>query len=340
MTVRFRAEDEPPKTRLDYWQHVMASALAPYAIRARGGSIRGQIGHAQIGPVTVAAIHSSAMQFSRTTELIRRSDLGLCKIDLGTRGQGVYEQDGRESRLRAGEFHLIDLGRPSHVAIERSHQGSAVLFPRALLPVRDNDIRNLTAIRFSRREPYAALVCSLVRELQGHLDAYGAARDARIGTAFLDLLALAVTARLDRVSAVPAESRQRAMLMRIHAFVEHHLGDSALSPAMIAAAHHISVRTLHKLYETEQDTIAASIRHRRLAHCRQDLLDPGLGHRPVSAVGLRWGFSDATAFSRSFRAAYGLPPAEYRATYANPDAQPAPAANRGGTRHAARGTLS
>ena len=47
---------------------------------------------------------------------------------------------------------------------------------------------------------------------------------------------------------------------------------------------------------------------------RQDLLDPALGDRPVSAVGARWGFPDAAAFSRAFRAAYGLPPGEYRAT--------------------------
>jgi AraC-like DNA-binding protein len=315
MSIRFRTADEPPKARLDYWQHVMASALAPYAIRAESGSIRSEVGLAQIGPVTAVAIRCSAMEFSRTTELIRDSDLGLCKIDLGAGGQGVYEQDGRESVLRPGEFHLIELRRPSHVAVERSHEGAAVIFPRTLLPVRDTDIRNLTAVRFSPREPYAALVSSLVREMQRHLDAYGSARDTRIGTAFLDLLALAVTARVDRVSAVPAESRQRAMLLRIRAFIEHHLGDSALSPAMIAAAHHISVRTLHKLHETENDTVAASIRRRRLERCRQDLLDPGLSHRPVGAVGARWGFPDATAFSRAFRAAYGLPPAEYRATH-------------------------
>ena len=313
MAIRFRAEDEPAKTRLDYWQHVMANALAPYEIRAHGGSIRSQIDHAKIGPVTVVAIQSSAMHLSRTPDLVRKSDLGLCKIDLGARGQGVYQQDGRESTLRPGEFHLIDLSRPSHVAIQRSHEGSAVIFPRSLLPVRHNDIRDLTAIRFSPREPYSALVSSLVEKLNGHLGAYGNARDARIGTAFLDLLALAVTTRLDRVSAVPAESRRNALVLRIESFIHCHLGDPGLSPGVIAAAHHISVRTLHKLYEVEEQTVVASIRRRRLERCRQDLLDPSLCDRPVSAVGARWGFQDPAAFSRAFRTAYGVPPGEYRA---------------------------
>jgi AraC-like DNA-binding protein len=34
----------------------------------------------------------------------------------------------------------------------------------------------------------------------------------------------------------------------------------------------------------------------------------------VSAVAARWGLTDPAAFSRLFRAAYGVPPLEYRRT--------------------------
>jgi AraC-like DNA-binding protein len=312
-----RAEDEPARTRLDYWQHVLSNTVAPYRIRVTDQDLRSDIHHAEIGPVTVLGLGASAIQASRTPDLIRESDLGMWKIDLAIRGGGVFEQDDRQSRLTPGEFALIDLSRPSHVAIERWHEGSIVMFPRELLPLQRHEIRDLTAVRFSPLDPYAGLVASLTSELTRHLDAYEAARDAQIGTAFLDLLALAVATRLDRVPAVPAESREHAMLLRVRAFIEQHLGDADLSPAMIAAAHHISIRALHKLYEADDHTIAASIRRRRLECCRLDLLDPRLGDRPVSAVGARWGFQDAAAFSRSFRSAYGIPPGEYRAIHAS-----------------------
>jgi AraC-like DNA-binding protein len=316
MTIRFRTEDEPQKTRLDYWQHVMASALAPYEIRAPGGDIRSQIHHAEIGPVTMLDFQATTMTASRTTDLIRKSDLGMWKIDLNIRGRGIFEQDGRESALLPGEFLLMDLSHPSHVTINPAYEGSLVMFPRSLLPVRHKDTRDLTAVRFSAHDPYAALVTLLVQQLHGRLDAHENSGGTRIGTAFLDLLALAVATRLDRAYAVPAESRQQAMTLRIQAFIEQHLGDPALSPGMIAAAHHISVRTLHKLYEAQEQTITASIRRQRLERCRQDLLDPGLRDRPVSAVGARWGFQDAATFSRAFRQASGLPPGEYRVAHA------------------------
>jgi AraC-like DNA-binding protein len=136
------------------------------------------------------------------------------------------------------------------------------------------------------------------------------------------VLSRAVTTRLDRVFAVPADTRHNAMMLRIQAFIGDHLADPGLSPAMIAAAHYISVRTLHKLFEAHEQTITATIRRRRLERCRHDLLDPALGHHPVSAIGARWGFQDPAAFSRAFHTAYGIPPGAYRAIQLSTGATP------------------
>jgi AraC-like DNA-binding protein len=54
------------------------------------------------------------------------------------------------------------------------------------------------------------------------------------------------------------------------------------------------------------------IRRRPVERCRRDLLDPARATEPVGAIGMRWGFRDAAHFSRVFRAAYGMPPAECR----------------------------
>ena len=59
-------------------------------------------------------------------------------------------------------------------------------------------------------------------------------------------------------------------------------------------------------------TVAGWIRSRRLERCRRDLADPSLAARPVAAIAARWGFSSAADFSRAFRTAHGVPPAEYR----------------------------
>ena len=81
---------------------------------------------------------------------------------------------------------------------------------------------------------------------------------------------------------------------------------------MIAAADHVSLRSLHQFFHDEGLTVARWIRARRLERCRRDLSDPALADRPVAAIAAAWGFSSAGDFSRAFRAAHGLPPSEYR----------------------------
>jgi AraC-like DNA-binding protein len=121
-----------------------------------------------------------------------------------------------------------------------------------------------------------------------------------------------LAAPLDRGSLVPRDTQRRALLLRIRGFIDQRLGDPELSPGGIAAAHHISIRYLHKLFEAEGTTVAGWIRSLRLERCRRDVLNPALQARPVHAIAARWGIIDAQRFSRAFRATFGLPPAEYR----------------------------
>jgi AraC-like DNA-binding protein len=126
----------------------------------------------------------------------------------------------------------------------------------------------------------------------------------------LSLTVAALAAQLGAEGRLAPETHRQALLSRIEAFIEHNLGDPGLTPAAIAARHHISLGYLHRLFESRELTVAAWIRHLRLERCRADLADPRLW--PVHAIGTRWGFRSAADFSRAFRAAHGMPPGDYR----------------------------
>jgi len=128
----------------------------------------------------------------------------------------------------------------------------------------------------------------------------------------VDLLATTFAEQLGCASAVPAETNRHALMLKIKAFIDTHLDDPDLSGQMIAAAHHISVRYLQKLFESEGYTVTNWIRTRRLERCRLDLADPKLSTLPVSAITARWGLTDASIFARMFKTAYGHTPREYR----------------------------
>lgn len=110
-------------------------------------------------------------------------------------------------------------------------------------------------------------------------------------------------------------AQRRLLLHRVQAFIEQHLAETTLTPATIAAAHYLSLRSLQQLFAEHESTVAGSIRHRRLEHARTDLIDPARADTPVSAIAARWGLPDPTHFGRLFRRAYGTTPADYRRTF-------------------------
>jgi AraC-like DNA-binding protein len=102
------------------------------------------------------------------------------------------------------------------------------------------------------------------------------------------------------------------MVRRIRAHIDARLWDRELTPVTVAAAQHISIRYLHKLFEGQGSTIGRWIQHRRLEEARRELARPGRSDTTVAAVARRWGFANATHFSRCFRAEYGMPPSDWR----------------------------
>ncbi|MGX9883403.1 helix-turn-helix domain-containing protein [Streptomyces sp. NPDC002276] len=94
--------------------------------------------------------------------------------------------------------------------------------------------------------------------------------------------------------------------------IERHLGNSEVSPAVLAAEHHISVRQLHRLFESTGESVMHYIKRRRLEGFAGDLADPDFRHRKISELAAVWGMLDAAMLSKDFRSAYGVPPREYR----------------------------
>jgi AraC-like DNA-binding protein len=314
VSVLIRVDDEPPRTRLEYFRHVVADTIVPFGLHIDGDrDLRAEILTGPFGAVHITKVSAPPMTAFRTARLIRVSDPELFKIDVQVRGHTVFAQGDREAALAPGDFTLMDLSRPCRLADrDDEHEVLAVKFPHAALGLRHNELERLTAVPISGRDGLGASISSLARHLGRHLNDYGPTEGARLATALMDLLVVALAGRLDRLAAVAPASRRRALLASVQSFIDRRLGDPELSPSAVAAAHHISLRQLYRLFDAQPMGVAGWIRQRRLERCRRDLLDPAFAHWSVSAIAARWGLMDAAHFSRAFRAAYGLPPLEYR----------------------------
>ncbi|MGP3913718.1 AraC-like ligand-binding domain-containing protein [Nonomuraea sp. 10N515B] len=312
MAVLIRTSDVPAKHRHDAWRSIVCDTLGPLDLRIDPDApLRGEIEMGRLGAVGVGRIRTSTPHsVHRTAGLIHRDNPDLYRVVLALSGSPRLAQDERYTQLSRGEFAIYDFTRPYELAYDSAVQLAVFSVPHDLLALPAGSVAALTALPVSADSGAGALAVPLLRRVATDLDTYAPASAARLSTVVTDLLSTAVAERLELTRALPADARQRTLLLRVHAFIEQRLGEIDLDPGAIAAAHHISVRYLHRLFESENTTVAAWIRQRRLERCRAELARGG--DEPVSAIAARYGLPDSAHFSRLFRRAYGMPPAEYR----------------------------
>jgi len=311
-------DEVPAEERFAYWREVNAKLDVPYDLRCdprAESSFRAHVGFSLFGPVQAALVTVAPHSTRRTPELIRRAAPDVFEVGCTVRGASRVTQDDRRAELGFGDLVVLETWRPYQVEHAANIPVSRVLllrFPRSLLPFAPRDLRRLTAVRIPGDQGIGALSSQFLRQLARQLPELSPSETARLSTLTLEVLTTALAHALDAESVVPPPTRQRALMARIDAFIRDNLGDPGLSPGAIAAAHHISLRYLYKVFRQDGRTVAGHIRHRRLEQCRRDLADPRLVHDPIHAIAARRGFSSPAQFSQAFRSAYGVSPRQFR----------------------------
>ncbi|MFI9810438.1 helix-turn-helix domain-containing protein [Streptomyces sp. NPDC052301] len=293
------------------WTEVTRRAVMPKMFRAVDSDVfRGWFDEMSLGSVQVSSMAYSSITTSRTPKLIRVSDPECLYVVAPLSGPHFIEQNRRSTLVRPGELVLFGSSRP----FESYAVGKAMLmqFPIALLPLSVRHVDQMVACRLPGDKGIGQLLVDYLARVTDDHTCYTPADMPRLGTIGLDLAAAVLAHHLEREDEIPADSRQRALYTRVTSFIRDHLGDPSLSVDGIAAAHHISVRSLHRLFQAHGASVRASIREQRLEGCRRDLGDPMQRHVPVKAIAARWGYPRPADFTRAFRSAYGVAPVEYR----------------------------
>lgn len=336
-----RLDDLPVGERFDFWwQAVAQSVVSVDAASEHSENYWAEMHLLDLGTTQLSRVRCVSFVARRGTHHIRRSDAGLYQLSLTLSGRSGIQQGDREACLSPTDFVLYDTSRTfrawsigeaprtSSAIPANVSDGMVLQFPHDALPLRGSLVEPLLGVRLSGRDGFGALLNGLLRQLTGQ-PAWSASDLTRLNTIVLDLVTALLAQRAGEHTTAFQKDPQGILVLRIKAFIEERLGDRDLSPSTIAAAHHISLRYLHKLFQDRELTVAGWIRERRLERCRRDLADPVMDHLPIGAIGARWGFPSHAHFTRTFHRAYGTSPSTYRALFRNhgtsrpPGAEPA-----------------
>ncbi|MDT0436330.1 MULTISPECIES: helix-turn-helix domain-containing protein [Streptomyces] len=278
-----------------FQDELAASGFPPLANKLAGPGFRAGIATHDLGPLRLVSLDTpESACVGRERDATDGDNLA---IKVMTRGRTRIEQGRGVADLGPGDLVLLDPTRTLRFESTASTHVT-VLVPRRELRIRPAQLDRLVGARIDGSHGPGALVSVLARESARSASAFREAEALRSAAAVVELIAVALESRLGDEQAAP----DAWLRSRIVGYIETRLANPGLSPPGIAAAHNMSVRRLHKLFEDQPLTVAALIRRRRLERCRAELTGTG---RTVTAVAARWGFSDPTHFSKLFKATYG-----------------------------------
>lgn len=238
---------------------------------------------------------------------------GAVKFGLQLGGTCAVEQDGRTAVLEPGDMVVYDTDRPYRLEFPEEARLLVLMLPGTGLELPRGAVSSVTATRLPGDEGVGALAADFLGGLSDRMHVLAGRSAARLGHSAVDLVGAVLTERAEDADGDDDAGGHEALRAAARTFAEDHLADPRLGPPMIAAHLFLSVRRLHEMFQGEERTLSAWIRHRRLEQCRRALLDPAHADRPVSRIGAAWGFPDAAHFSRSFKQEFGLSPAQFRA---------------------------
>ncbi|MDD7964009.1 AraC-like ligand-binding domain-containing protein [Actinomycetospora lemnae] len=300
---------------VEAWRGAVTGALLPFHVEYSAPErFRGSIGRRRLGAASMIAMSSRPHRAERAAEHIDDAPADYL-LSLQLAGTAQFRQDGRLARVGPGDMVFYDSARPVEIVSGEGYRSLCFRFPADGLGAH-RQAEALTATTLGAAHGIAPAVAGLLTGLHQSLERPGARPDAALAAArhATELARTLFDDELARRGLLAAPDPHEELRGRIDRHIDEHLADPGLSPRAVAAAMFISPRHLHALLAEDGRTVAGTIRERRLGRCLADLADPAEVRTPVSAIALRWGFTNATRFGQLVKAATGRTPVAYRRT--------------------------
>ena len=318
MQTTYATTDIPSSGRRQFWQETVSKTYFPLDLSfAEGSDFRGSLGARSLGPVSVSRNVSDGLLYRRHERHLLNEREESYLITVPELAEIRFAQDGKDVRCRPGAF-LIER---SHLPYEFSHRDPAALWvlkiPSAVLRARISRPERLATLQFDASRSVGALFVDTLRLTAARIEEIDEPARAVTGKHLIDLLAMAIESD-ERVMMGHSSSVRNAHLLRCENFVRARLGDTRLTPQMVADGCGISLRYLHQIFEGEGSTVCAYIRNQRLLMCDAMLRDANC-RKSISEIAYQWGFNDQAQFSRNYRSRFGCTPSDVRAVSRAPN---------------------
>jgi AraC family transcriptional activator of tynA and feaB len=299
------------------WEQIVSETFAPWTISIPHSThtdmFRGRIRRWQIDDLALVDGHCGRCSGRRTRRQLAEAEGEFVAVMIVQTGAETISQRHIEATMTPGDVVAWDSTNRNRFTVREPLSKRSMLIPWTALDEVGGRMWMGDGVKLSAAAPATRLLTSYLDTLSQVLPELGSAARGAARTAAMELFVGALRSQSDVCSAETVRPALRASMER---YIEQNLLDGTITPAAIASAHWVSIRTVNRVFSATGQTVGDVVRARRLARARQDVTT---SDRPISGIAQRWGFCDTSHFSRSFKIHYGSSPTEYRNTFRSDD---------------------
>jgi AraC-like DNA-binding protein len=264
-----------------------------------------------MGPMGMIALRCGTVSIRREPADIRSRPNRMSTFIFQVRGHSAFSHYGNNIDLEEGDITLCNNSTQYELRLDGPNE--LILF-RVPTPMIDNILPSRDLVcgrRLARHQGLASMAAAMAQDLAASdPDRLHPETGERAGRHLLDVLASAYMALLD--DQVSGSAVMSARFSKVKLFIEDHLRNPELKPALVARRMGVSDRYLRMIFAVSDEPASAYILRRRLEECAVQLRDPRWRHHSITSIAFSWGFNSAPHFARSFRAQFCCSPSDYR----------------------------
>lgn len=299
-----------PRERAGYWADWIDRLFNGLRSDLYGDTeFEGRMQTVHAGDVVLTRLQAARHLVTRSSALVRASEIGYLKIVAPYAGCAGVQQMGREAWVTPDQWSIYDTTDSYAVANPVQVTHLIVMIPKYRLAERGLPLEPLMARRLGGSGGVARLAVETMRSAWRELPTMSDTAARGVGDAITQFVHLSL---LDLAGVHTAATQRERLRERIKQQVDERLADPGLKVDTLALTLNCSRRQLYNAFAEEPDGVAGYILRQRLAACRQAFDDPGNEHRSITDIALDCGFTNLAHFSRVFRGHLGMSPSDYR----------------------------
>lgn len=295
--------------RVDAWQQMCGEALIAdrvWPAKRTPDELSGTIRRRWIDDILFVEFECTGFGAMYRTDSVANEYFGF-GVSPDTYGERLVLRDSRVFDLWSTAYAWANAEVREYVQLSPGRQ-LIVYVPRTAMRAAGGRVADRVDLIAQPKTPSVRLLTGMLETLRRETGRLDSKEAVAIRNSLVELMA--------RVLRDEAPDTNAAVSGVMRANIERwigrnvHLGSASVSAESAAQVHGISLRSLYRLFEATDDSFSSVVRSARISRARSDVIE---ARDSFQTIAMRWGFADASHFSREFRRHFGVTPREVRA---------------------------